>query len=130
MSAGLATDSIQNPIYIYIYIFFFCFQKEVSNAAPPPPPRSPGSPERSKGSRRRELLQRFAFRPDEVKEYLASRIGVRVSSSVHLSANEDFFLQLSPEPQAHAERRADGVFAKAELIALTSHLGSSSVWGA
>jgi len=32
--------------------------------------RSPGSPERSKGSRRRELLQRFAFRPDEVKEYL------------------------------------------------------------
>ncbi|CAE7451045.1 clpX [Symbiodinium sp. CCMP2592] len=31
--------------------------------------RSPGQ-DRSKGSRRRELLQRFAFRPDEVKEYL------------------------------------------------------------
>ena len=76
--------------YIYIYIFFFLLPERGFKCRPPPP-RSPGSPERSKGSRRRELLQRFAFRPDEVKEYLASRIGVRVSSSVHLSANEDFF---------------------------------------
>ncbi|CAE7885751.1 clpX [Symbiodinium necroappetens] len=80
--------------------------------------RSPGQ-ERSKGSRRREILQRFAFRPDEVKEYLDRYVICQTAAKEMLSvaicdhynrAKEELAVDVEPnrtEPKAEEKLEKD-----------------------
>ncbi|CAE7774317.1 clpX [Symbiodinium sp. CCMP2456] len=80
--------------------------------------RSPGQ-DRSKGSRRREILQRFAFRPDEVKEYLDRYVICQTAAKEMLSvaicdhynrAKEELAIDVEPnqtEPKAEEKLEKD-----------------------